>query len=103
MSVSKILELYARCGQSLMGNGLCEAALPLSETSNALRLFELQRWRVLGGDIYMKTDSGELESIYENWFYEGSSSADSISAARDFIDSLMNRSVYVVFVLDDQG
>jgi len=103
MPVSKILELYARCGHSLGGKGLREAALPLSEASNALTLFEQQHWRVLGGDVYMQTDSGELEPTYENWFYEGNSSADSLSAARDFIDSLTDRSVYVVFVLNDQG
>src|SRR5450830_1457401 len=98
MPISKILELYARCGQSLAGKGLCEAALPLSETSNALTLFEQQHWRVLGGDVYMQIDSGELEATYENWFYEGNSSTDSVSAARDFIENFTDCAVHVVFV-----
>ncbi len=103
MSVSKILELYARCGQSLEGNGLCEAALPLSEASIALTLFVHQRWLVLGGDVYSQTDRGQFESTYENWFYEGESVEHSVSVARDFMDGLAGRAVHVVFVVDDRG
>lgn len=102
MPVSKILELYARRGRSLIDNGLYEAALPVSEADVALELFGQQRWRVLGGDVYRLTDDGLFESTYENWSYEGKSAEESIDVARDFIDCLVGRAVYVVFVVDDR-
>jgi len=101
MPVSKILELYARLGRSLNENGLCEAALPVSEANIALKLFRQQRWRVLGGDVYRLTDEGRFEPTYENWFYEGKDVEESVIAARDFIDGLAGRAVYIVFVVDD--
>lgn len=103
MPVSKILELYARSGQSLIENGLNEAALPVNEADVALNLFEQQRWRVLGGDVYHLTDAGRFESTYENWSYEGKSADESVAVARDFVDGLAGRSVYIVFVVDDRG
>ena len=73
----------------------------MSDAGTALELFGQQRWRVLGGDIYDLTDRGRLVSTYENWFYEGKSVEESIVVARDFIDCLAGRSVYIVFVVDD--
>jgi hypothetical protein len=102
MPVSKILELYARSGRSLIDNGLNEAALPVAETDVALELFGQQRWRVLGGDVYHLTAEGRFESTYENWFYEGESVEESVVVARDFINCLAGRPVYIVFVVDDR-
>jgi hypothetical protein len=101
MPVAKILDLYAQSGKSLIDSGLNEAALPVSDAGAALELFGQQRWRVLGGDIYDLTDSGRLVSTCEYWFYEGKSVEESIVVARDFIDCLAGRSVYIVFVVDD--
>jgi len=102
MPVSKILDLYARQGRSLIDNGLYEAALPVSEADVALGLFSQQRWRVLGGDVYSLTDDGRFESTYENWSYEGKSVEESVAVAREFVDGLAGRSVYIVFVVDDR-
>jgi hypothetical protein len=102
MPVSKILELYARRGHSLIDNGLHEAVLPLSEADVALELFGQQRWCVLGGDVYLLTDNGVFESTYENWSYEGGNAEESIAVTRDFIACLAGRAVYVVFVVDDR-
>ncbi|KVL46565.1 hypothetical protein WT01_36480 [Burkholderia cepacia] len=102
MLVSKILELYARRGRSLIDNGLYEAALPESEADGALELFGQQRWRVLGGDIYCLTDDGLFESAYENRSYEGKSAEESIVVARDFIGCLAGKAMYVVFVVEDR-
>lgn len=102
MPVSKILELYARSGRSLIDNGLNEAALPVAETDVALELFGQQRWRVLGGDVYHLTAEGRFESTYENWFYEGKSVEESVVVARDFINCLAGRPGYIVFVVDDR-
>ena len=101
MPISKILELYTRSGQSLIENGLNEAALPVREAGVALNLFEQQRWRVLGGDVYHLTDAGRFESTYENWSYEGHSADESVAVAREFIEGLAGRSAHIVFVVDD--
>jgi hypothetical protein len=99
MSVSKILELYACSGRSLIENGLNEAALPLAIAETALDLFVSERWRVLGGDVYQLTEDDRFESTYEDWFYEGENVSESIEVARDFISNLGSRPVYIVFVL----
>jgi hypothetical protein len=52
MTISRILELYARSGRSLEDMGLKEAALDLSEAGQALDLFAGQKLLVLGGDVY---------------------------------------------------
>jgi hypothetical protein len=102
MSISKIFELYARSGRSLIDNGLNEAVLPLSEARIALDLFDQQRWYVLGGDVYRLKYDNKFESTYENWSYDGKSEKESIVIARNFVDNLVGQSVYVVFVVDDQ-
>ncbi|QBR00418.1 hypothetical protein [Paraburkholderia pallida] len=102
MSISKVLELYARSGRSLIDNGLNEAALPIAVAETALELFAQQRWRVLGGDVYHLTEDGRFESTYEDWFYEGDDVDASITVARDFIRSLNGRTGYVVFVVAEK-
>lgn len=49
--------------------------------------------------MYKEDDNGLLESTYENWFYDGGSSQESIIEARSFINGLNGREVFVVFVL----
>ncbi|SIO68103.1 Immunity protein 40 [Paraburkholderia phenazinium] len=100
MTISRILELYARSGRSLEDMGLKEAALDLSEAGQALDLFAGQKWLLLGGDVYRATSDGRsLEPTYDNWFYEGNNVDEGISAARDFLHSLRDRSLFVVFVV----
>jgi hypothetical protein len=101
MPLSKILELYARSGRSLIDNGLSEAVLPVAVADAALELFSQQRWRVLGGDVYHLTAEGMFEPTYENWFYEGKSVEESIGIAHNFIDRLTGQSMFVVFVIKD--
>ena len=45
---NKILELYARCGKSLLDNGIHDAVLPMSVANEALALFAEAKWVVLG-------------------------------------------------------
>ncbi len=103
MSISKILNLYARSGRSLEDIGLREAALSLSDAKLALDLFAGQKWLVLGGDVYRaSSDKRRLEPAHENWFYEGSNVDEGISVARDFLYSLRGRPLFVVFVVNDR-
>jgi hypothetical protein len=100
MPVSEILELYSRCGRSLINNGLKEAALPLSEAAHALDLFFEHQWVVLGGDIYKEGVEGRMESTYENWFYEGGDPKESAVVARNYLSSFTSGSLSVVFVVE---
>ncbi|NYH26836.1 hypothetical protein [Paraburkholderia bryophila] len=100
MTISKILELYARSGRSLQDVGLNEAALGLSEAEQALDLFAGQKWLILGGDIYRaSSDKQFLAPAHENWFYEGSNVEEGIAVARDYLHSLRECSLFVVFVV----
>lgn len=103
MPISRILELYAKSGHSLIGNGLNEAALPVSDAEIALDLFGQQRWRVLGGDVYRLIEGGQFEPTYESWFYEGTSVEESLVVARAFIGRLEDQSAYIVYVVDEQA
>jgi hypothetical protein len=100
MPISKILELYARSGRSLISKGFNEAALPLADAHVALELFNEQRWRVLGGDVYRMTKDGEFELTYEDWFYDGESVAQSVGLAYEVVNRLAGQPVYIVFVVD---
>jgi hypothetical protein len=101
MAISDIFELYSRRGASLIGNGLSEAVLPLDDVDSALKLFQKERWRVLGGDVYTRSPGGQFESTYENWHYEGRDVGESIAVARSFVGRLSGRPVYISFVVID--
>lgn len=104
MTISKILELYARSGRSLHDNGLHEAALGLPEARHALDLFAGQKWLILGGDVYRASqDAQGLEPAYENWSYEGRNFEEGIAQAREFLDSLRDPSMFIVFVVLDRS
>ena len=103
MPIADILELYARVGRSLQGNGLKEAALPAADGEAALRLFAYEKWRVLGGDVYKLTARNELEPTYENWAYQGEDIDESIEVASDFVRGLVSRPVFIVFVIASRG
>ncbi|WP_347557349.1 Imm40 family immunity protein [Robbsia sp. KACC 23696] len=101
MTIAKILDLYARGGRSLIGNGLDEAALSLPDAKVALELFASRRWRILGGDVYCLSEQQSLESTYENWSYDGNDFGQSVDVARNYLAYLAQRDVYIVFVVDE--
>ncbi|WP_312414438.1 Imm40 family immunity protein [Comamonas sp.] len=100
MNSGRIFELYARRGHSLIDHGLNEAALPINAAVEAIGLFSGGGWKILGGDVYSRSINKLFESTYENWFYSGDSCQESINLARAFIESLVDRDVYVVFVVE---
>lgn len=97
--LGQILELYSRCGESLIDNGLKEAVLPISEAYFACDLFMQNHLIVLGGDLYAKNSSGGFDCFYADWFYSGVSSIDSIQEARTYLAQFEDKRLYVSFVL----
>lgn len=95
----QILELYARCGESLKNNGLMDAVLPIHETAYALDLFVQNHLLVLGGDLYTKNESGNFESFYADWFYDGLDRVDSVQTARDYLSQFATKNIFVSFTL----
>ncbi len=97
--ISLILELYARCGQSLSANGLDEAVLPLSEAENALNLFAEKGWLILGGDVYQCNQTGEMENFYADWFCSSTNHLESIDFARNHLSQLADDNLFVSFII----
>ena len=103
MAIAQILDLYARRGKSLADIGVNAAALPIGEADAALNLFCQLGWRVLGGDVYALSKWDQLEPTYDNWFYNGNNSHDSVVKARGYLQTLRNVQVYIVFVVADNN
>lgn len=97
--MNQILELYARCGRSLINSGVKEAVLPISETENAINLFRDNKLIVLGGDLYKNTLENHFESIYADWFYNGNNIYDSADEAKQYLANFQNQDVFVSFIL----
>ncbi|MGC6390119.1 hypothetical protein ACMV8I_21105 [Ewingella sp. S1.OA.A_B6] len=97
--ISQILELYARCGQSLSANGLDEAVLPLAETEHALKLFAEKGWLILGGDVYQCNQTGEMDNFYADWFCSSTNPLDSIDFAKNHLSKLVGDNLFVSFTI----
>lgn len=97
--VGNVLELYARCGKSLLKNGVCEAVLPISETENAVSLFYENNLLILGGDLYKETTFNSFKFIYETWYYEGFNVKESVEEALKYLKNFQNQHIFVVFIL----
>ncbi|MBR7235347.1 Imm40 family immunity protein, partial [Neisseria meningitidis] len=81
--LNEIFEIYSRQGESLIGIGIREAALPVPIAIDILNLFINERILVLGGDIYIKKDNYFYQT-YDNWYYEGSNLFNSIDKAMHY-------------------
>jgi hypothetical protein len=97
--ISQILELYARCGQSLSNSGLDEAVLPLSEAEHALNLFAEKGWIILGGDVYQCNQRGGMDNFYADWFCSSTNYLDSIDFAKSHLSKLIGNNLFVSFTI----
>ncbi|ENX0011062.1 hypothetical protein F9T62_002087 [Neisseria gonorrhoeae] len=96
--LNEIFEIYSRQGESLIGIGIREAALPAPTAIDILNLFINERILVLGGDIYIKKDNYFYQT-YDNWYYEGSNLFNSINKAMHYLSQIKLENAYVSFVL----
>ncbi|EPO8265161.1 Imm40 family immunity protein [Raoultella planticola] len=96
--INKILELYARCGKSLLDNGLNDAALPMSAANEILDLFTEANWTVLGGDVY-QYENNEMRNFYADWHCNLTTSGKSCDYAREHLGKLRGDNIYVSFTI----
>lgn len=96
--VNKILELYSRCGKSLLEYGIHDAALPISVANKALEIFEDAKWTVLGGDVYQfKND--EMINFYADWYCNSKIPSESCDYAREHLTKLKGENIYISFTI----
>lgn len=94
--VNKVLELYSRCGISLLNKGVIDAALPLSVTDEVLTLFFEAEWVVLGGDVY-QCENDEMKNFHADWYCGFSTSYESCEHAKLHLSRLKGENIYVSF------
>ncbi|MBS0883756.1 hypothetical protein JK231_24525 [Pantoea sp. JGM49] len=96
--INKILELYARCGKSLLDKGVNDAVLPLSVASEALDLFAESKWVVLGGDVY-KYENNEIKNFYADWHCNLAVPSESCVYAKEHLQKITNDNIYISFTI----
>jgi len=96
--VNKILELYSRCGKSLLESGINDAALPISVANEALELFEKAKWTVLGGDVY-QYENNKMNNFHADWYCNLVTPSDSCNHAREHLRKLHGNNIYVTFTI----
>ncbi|MEZ6876207.1 hypothetical protein [Enterobacter sp. KBR-315C3_2022] len=96
--INKILELYSRCGTSLLDDGIHDAVLPLSVANEALELFSAAKWIVLGGDVYQQK-SNKMQNFYADWHCNLSSPSESCNYAKEHLSLLIGENIYVSFTI----
>jgi len=97
--IGKILELYARCGHSLLENGLNEAVLPISSSNYALDIFKENGWLVLGGDVYQRGSDGGMNNFYADWFSSSSDPIEATEYAKEHINGLKGNNLFISFTI----
>ncbi|MFU0964878.1 hypothetical protein [Kluyvera ascorbata] len=98
--INKILELYARCGESLVTHGLMEAVLPIHMVNDALDLFVNSGWIVSGGDVY-QYNNGVMVNFYADWFCGTMDCVESCDYAKAHLSNLSGGNLFVSFVIKD--
>ncbi|MGA7509065.1 MAG: Imm40 family immunity protein [Erwinia billingiae] len=98
--INKILELYARCGKSLLDNGLNDAVLPVSVANEALELFKEANWTVLGGDVY-QYKKNKMNNFYADWYCNLTVPSESCNYAKEHLGKLTGDNIYISFTIKD--
>lgn len=92
--INKILELYARCGKTLLDNGINDAVLPMVAANEALKLFEEAKWVVLGGDVYQYEDN-KMNNFYADWYCNLPDSSESCDYAKEHLTKVKGDNIYI--------
>jgi len=96
--VNKILELYSRCGKSLLDKGINDAALPMSVANEALELFAEAKWIVLGGDVY-QYENNKMKNFYADWYCNLTVPSESCDYAKEHLSKLKGNNIYISFTI----
>ena len=97
--MNELINIYINNGFSLFKQGESIVIIPTKLSIRVLDILEsLNLLIILGGDIYRKAGD-DFEHTYDNWYYDGNVQSESIMVARQYLDNLRERDLYVSFVL----
>lgn len=98
MIMNELINIYINNGFSLFKQGESIVIIPTKLSIRVLDILEsLNLLIILGGDIYRKSGD-DFEHTYDNWYYDGNVQSESIMIARQYLDNLRERDLYVSFV-----
>ena len=98
MIMNELINIYINNGFSLFKQGESIVIIPTKLSIRVLDILEsLNLLIILGGDIYRKSGD-DFEHTYDNWYYDGNVHSESIMVARQYLDNLRERDLYVSFV-----
>lgn len=98
MIMNELINIYINNGFSLFKQGESIVIIPTKLSIRVLDILEsLNLLIILGGDIYRKSGD-DFEHTYDNWYYDGNVQSESIMVARQYLDNLRERDLYVSFV-----
>ena len=96
--MNELINIYINNGFSLFKQGESIVIIPTKLSIRVLDILEsLNLLIILGGDIYRKSGD-DFEHTYDNWYYDGNVQSESIMVARQYLDNLRERDLYVSFV-----
>ena len=97
MIMNELINIYINNGFSLFKQGESIVIIPTKLSIRVLDILESLNLLILGGDIYQKSGD-DFEHTYDNWYYDGNVHSESIMVARQYLDNLRERDLYVSFV-----
>jgi len=96
--MNELINIYINNGFSLFKQGESIVIIPTKLSIRVLDILEsLNLLIILGGDIYRKSGD-DFEHTYDNWYYDGNGHSESIMVARQYLDNLKEKDLYVSFV-----
>lgn len=95
--MNELIDIYINNGFSLFKQEESTVIISTKLSMRVLDILEGLNVLILGGDIYRKSGD-DFEHTYDNWYYDGNVHSESIMVARQYLDNLRERDLYVSFV-----
>ena len=95
--MNELIDIYINNGFSLFKQEESTVIISTKLSMRVLDILEGLNVLVLGGDIYRKSGD-DFEHTYDNWYYAGNVHSESLEVARQYLDNLRERDLYVSFV-----
>ena len=95
--MNELIDIYINNGFSLFKQGESTVIISTKLSMRVLDILEGLNLLILGGDIYRKSGD-DFEHTYDNWYYDGNVQSERIMVARQYLDNLRERDLYVSFV-----
>lgn len=96
--MNELLDLYIKNGVSLFDEGENAIIIPKTIALEALKLIRELNLIILGGDVYILESENTYSHTYDNWYYTGNSSQESVDSAEGYLLFLKNDDLYISFI-----